>query len=83
MTEADETVVYECVIDGVGKDEGDTEIEDDVEILSRAEMDGRLLCVSDILKNAEIDNEANDDGDSLAIANRENVATLLEAPESL
>ena len=52
-------------------------------MLSRTEIDGGLVSVFDILSNAEIDDEANEDSDSLAIANREDVASLLKAPESL
>ena len=83
MEETDGVIIEDGVIDIVGKEDGDNELADDGELLCSTVIDGRLVSVSDILSIAEIDDDANEDGDSLAIANREDVATLLEAPETL
>ena len=83
MEETDGVIIEDGVIDIVGKEDGDNEKTDDEDMLSRTEIDGGLVSVFDILSNADIDDEAIEDGDSLAIANREDVALLLKAPESL
>ena len=52
-------------------------------MLSCTEVDGKEVCVSDILTRADTDDEANAEGESLTFAKRVEVIVLQAVIESL
>ena len=74
VTYADAEIIDNGVINAVSEEDGDIDGADDEEKLSRTEEDGKLVCDTDPLAKADTDKEVNEDGDTLAIANREDVA---------